>query len=166
MTRFAMFDTALGAAYATADEGGALSGLYFVRARHAPEIAAAWTRCAATDAPFAECARQLDEYFAGRRRSFTLPLAARGTAFQRRVWREIAAIPFGETISYAALAERAGAPGAARAAGAATGRNPWSVIVPCHRVLGGRGELTGYAGGLDRKLRLLTLEGALPAVAA
>jgi len=166
MTRFAMIDTALGAAYATADEAGALTGLYFVRARHAPEIAATWRRCGASEAPFAECARQLGEYFAGARRGFDLPLAPVGTPFQQRVWREIARIPFGGTLSYAALAERAGAPGAARAAGAATGRNPLSVIVPCHRVLGGRGALTGYAGGLDRKVRLLALEGALPAAAA
>ena len=166
MTRYAMIDTALGAAYATADESGALTGLYFVKARHAPEIEATWHRCDAAEAPFAECAAQLDAYFAGSRRTFDLPLAPRGTAFQERVWREIARIPFGETLTYAELAQRAGAPGAARAAGAATGRNPLSVIVPCHRVLGGRGALTGYAGGLDRKVRLLALEGALPAVAA
>ena len=166
MTRYAMIDTALGAAYATADDAGALTGLYFVQARHAPAIDAGWRRCDAGEAPFADCARQLDEFFAGRRRAFDLRLAPRGTEFQRRVWREIARIPFGETISYATLAQRAGAPGAARAAGAATGRNPLSVIVPCHRVLGGRGALTGYAGGLDRKARLLALEGALPAVAA
>ena len=166
MTRYASFDTALGAAYATTDDAGALTGLYFVGARHAPEVAPDWRRRPSSEAPFAQCARQLAEYFAGARRSFELPLAPRGTAFQQRVWREIARIPFGETISYATLAERAGAPGAARAAGAATGRNPLSLIVPCHRVLGGRGALTGYAGGLDRKSRLLALEGALPAVAA
>ena len=165
MTRYAEFDTALGAAYATADDAGALTGLYFARARHAPAIDPAWERCDAGAAPFAECTRQLDEYFAGRRRDFTLPTAARGTQFQRRVWREIAAIPYGETISYATLAARAGAPGAARAAGAATGRNPLSILVPCHRVRGAGGALTGYAGGLDRKARLLALEGAL-AVAA
>jgi len=166
MTRYAMIDTALGAAYATADERGALTGLYFVKARHAPKIAGSWRRCDAAEAPFAECARQLREYFEGARHAFDLPLAPRGTAFQQRVWQEIARIPFGETLSYAALAERAGAPGAARAAGAATGRNPLSIVVPCHRVLGGRGALTGYAGGLERKTRLLALEGALPAVAA
>ena len=82
-----------------------------------------------------------------------------GTAFQQRVWREIARIPYGKTITYAELAKRAGSPGSARAAGAATGRNPLSIIVPCHRVVGTSGSLTGYAGGLDRKARLLQLEG-------
>jgi methylated-DNA-[protein]-cysteine S-methyltransferase len=84
-----------------------------------------------------------------------------GTAFQQRVWREIARIPYGKTITYAELAKRAGSPGSARAAGAATGRNPLSIIVPCHRVVGSRGSLTGYAGGLERKARLLALEGAV-----
>src|SRR5690349_6385560 len=113
-----------------------------------------------------ECARQLDEYLDGRRESFDLPLAARGTPFQRRVWNEIARIGHGETITYAELARRAGAPGCARAAGAATGRNPHSIVVPCHRVVGSAGALTGYAGGLDRKARLLALEGAPRAQAA
>ena len=165
MTRYAPFETALGAAYATADAAGSLTGVYFLNARHAPPIEKTWTRCDAGEAPFAACKRQLDEYFAGRRRGFELPLAPKGTAFQQRVWREIARIPYGETISYATLASRAGAPGAARAAGAATGRNPLSIVVPCHRVIGGGGALTGYAGGIDRKTRLLALEGALPVAA-
>jgi methylated-DNA-[protein]-cysteine S-methyltransferase len=166
MTRFARFDTPMGPAYATADEKGALAGVYFEGAAHAPSIAPAWRECDLREAPFRECARQLAEFFAGERLSFDLPLAATGTTFQRRVWEEIARIPYGETVSYSTLAARAGAPGAARAAGAATGRNPHTIVVPCHRVVGGRGGLTGYAGGLDRKLKLLTLEGALPAVAA
>jgi methylated-DNA-[protein]-cysteine S-methyltransferase len=87
-------------------------------------------------------------------------MAAAGTPFQQRVWREIAGIPYGKTITYAELAKRAGSPGSARAAGAATGRNPLSIIVPCHRVVGTSGTLTGYAGGLDRKAHLLALEGA------
>lgn len=166
MTRFARFDTPMGPAYATADDDGAITGVYFAGAAHAPGIAEDWRAVDAREAPFRECARQLAEFFAGARRTFDLPLAPRGTPFQHRVWREIARIPYGGTVSYATLAERAGAPGAARAAGAATGRNPISIVVPCHRVVGGGGALTGYAGGLDRKQKLLALEGALPAVAA
>ena len=166
MIRYAMLDTALGRAYATADDAGALTGLYFEGARHAPAIAPAWRRCDAGETPFAPCVAQLAEYFAGRRRHFDLATAAVGTPFQQRVWAAIAAIPYGETISYAALAREAGMPTAPRAAGAATGRNPLSILVPCHRVVGSAGALTGYAGGLDRKSRLLALEGALPAVAA
>lgn len=160
MITYATFDSPIGTLYATAEEG-ALTGLYFEGGRHAPPIDPAWRMGTASAAPFAECARQLRDYLAGRRRTFDLPLAPRGTEFQRRVWREIARIPYGETLSYATLAARAGAPGAARAAGAATGRNPLSIVVPCHRVVGGGGALTGYAGGLERKTRLLEIEGAL-----
>ncbi len=117
-----------------------------------------WTEDPASP-PLRNCARQITDYLAGKRHDFELPVSPSGTAFQRRVWREIARIPYGRTISYAELAKRAGAPGSARAAGAATGRNPLSIIVPCHRVVGSRGSLTGYAGGLDRKARLLRLEG-------
>jgi methylated-DNA-[protein]-cysteine S-methyltransferase len=165
MIRYARFDTALGRVYATAEDG-ALTGLYFEGARHAPAIEPAWQEASPAAEPFAGCARQLREYLAGRRRDFELPLAPRGTGFQQRVWREIARIPYGATLSYAMLAQRAGAPGAARAAGAATGRNPLSIVVPCHRVLGAAGALTGYAGGLDRKTRLLEIEGALRAALA
>ena len=160
MTDFARIPSRLGSLYATAEDGK-LTGLYFEGGRHAPAIVPTWRERAVFEAPFAECARQLDEYFAGCRQAFALPLAPRGSAFQQRVWREIAAIPYGETLSYAALAVRAGAPGAARAAGAATGRNPLSILVPCHRVMGGSGALTGYAGGLERKRRLLEIEGVL-----
>jgi methylated-DNA-[protein]-cysteine S-methyltransferase len=107
-----------------------------------------------------DCVRQVAEYFAGTRRRFELALGAEGTPFQRRVWDQIARIPYGKTITYADLAARSGAPGSARAAGAATGRNPLAIVVPCHRVVGARGELTGYAGGVPRKARLLALEGA------
>ena len=165
MITYARFDSPIGPLYATAEEG-ALTGLYFEAGRHAPPIDPAWRATAASAAPFAECARQLGDYFAGRRRTFDLPLAPRGTDFQQRVWLEIARIPYGETLSYAMLAARAGAPGAARAAGAATGRNPLSIVVPCHRVVGGGGALTGYAGGLERKTRLLEIEGALLAALA
>ena len=105
-----------------------------------------------------EARRQLVEYFAGSRQSFDLPLAARGTPFQQRVWQQLRAIPYGETISYAELARRIGSPTAVRAVGAANGRNPIAIIVPCHRVIGSDGTLTGYAGGLDAKRTLLELE--------
>ena len=101
---------------------------------------------------------QLREYFAGRRRDFDLPLVLAGTGFQERVWRKLVGIPFGETISYEELARRAGSPGASRAAGQANGRNPIAIVVPCHRVVRASGEAGGYAGGPDRKLRLLDLE--------
>ena len=102
--------------------------------------------------------RELEEYFAGRRTRFDVPLDAQGTEFQRKVWKAIAKVGFGKTLSYGVLAKRAGHPGSARAAGAATGRNPVSIIVPCHRIMGADGSLTGYAGGLGRKRALLALE--------
>jgi len=105
-------------------------------------------------------AAQLGEYFAGRRRAFDLPLAPSGTPFQRAVWDAIATVPAGETISYTELARRAGHPGSFRAVGAATGRNPLAIVVPCHRIVGADGSLTGYAGGLARKRALLALEDA------
>lgn len=156
MIRYARFDTPFGVLLATAI-GETLTGLYFEGGRHAPEASREWREDAQAP-PLRECAAQLADYFAGKRRCFDLPVAPGGTDFQRRVWREIARIPYGETITYAELARRAGAPRSARAAGAATGRNPLSIIVPCHRVVGTHGTLTGYAGGLDRKARLLELE--------
>ena len=102
--------------------------------------------------------RQLAEYFAGQRTQFALPLDWSGTAFQRQVWSALLTIPFGETRSYAQIAAQIGRPGAARAVGAANGRNPVSIVAPCHRVIGSSGALTGFAGGLDVKARLLALE--------
>ena len=163
MIKYARIITPLGTLFATA-AGGALTGLYFEGGRHAPEISRAWIEDCA-HAPLRECARQIGEYLCGERQRFDLPCAPEGSDFQRRVWIEIARIPFGETLTYAQLARRAGAPGAARAAGAATGRNPLSIIVPCHRVVGTDGSLTGYAGGIERKTKLLEIEGALPIVA-
>ena len=158
MTLYARFDTTLGPMYATA-EGDALTGIYFEGARWAPALDAQWRE--APDHPvLRDCARQLHDYFAGTREAFDLPLAIHGTAFQANVWREIAAIPFGQTVTYAALAQRAGSDAAVRAAGAATGRNPFTIVVPCHRVVGSGGALTGYAGGLERKRSLLALERA------
>jgi methylated-DNA-[protein]-cysteine S-methyltransferase len=114
----------------------------------------------------AACA-QLDEYFAGTRTAFELPVRLDGTPWEQRVWAELQAIPYGETTSYGELAARLGVPTAARAVGAANGRNPISIVVPCHRVVGARGALTGYAWGVERKAALLDLErGALPLTAA
>jgi len=105
-------------------------------------------------------ADQLAEYFAGKRREFDLPLAPRGTGFQEKVWRALLAIPFGETRSYGEIAKAIGRPSASRAVGAANGRNPISIIIPCHRVIGSTGELTGYGGGMDNKRWLLDHERA------
>jgi methylated-DNA-[protein]-cysteine S-methyltransferase len=110
-------------------------------------------------APLAAATRQLNEYFAGTRREFDLPLRSQGTQFQQRVWRELAAIPYGQTWSYGDLAARIGKPSASRAVGLANGRNPISILVPCHRVIGANGSLTGYGGGLERKQWLLEHEG-------
>jgi methylated-DNA-[protein]-cysteine S-methyltransferase len=107
-----------------------------------------------------ETERQLGEYFAGTRRSFDVPLSFAGTDFQKRVWAALLAIPFGETRSYGEIADQLGAPGASRAVGAANGRNPISIIAPCHRVVGSNGKLTGFAGGLEAKAFLLDLEQA------
>jgi methylated-DNA-[protein]-cysteine S-methyltransferase len=102
---------------------------------------------------------QLEEYFAGKRRNFDMPIGLGGTDFQRKVWMEVAKIPFGQTTTYMKLSQKLGNPAAIRAVGAAIGANPILVILPCHRILGSDGSLTGYAGGLDRKKALLELEG-------
>ena len=122
------------------------------------KIAAGWVE---SEEKTAACARQLGEYFAGRRRRFDLRLDLRGTAFQKRCWRELLKIPYGETRSYADIARAIGNPGAVRAVGLANGQNPIAIIVPCHRVIGSDGSLTGYGGGLETKRKLLELEGAL-----
>jgi methylated-DNA-[protein]-cysteine S-methyltransferase len=111
------------------------------------------------DAALEPAARQLAAYFAGERTSFDMPLDLHGTEFQRRVWQALLAIPFGETTSYGEIARRIGAPSAVRAVGGAVGRNPISIVVPCHRVVGSNGSLTGFGGGLDRKRWLLSHEG-------
>ncbi len=105
---------------------------------------------------------ELEEYFGGKRRAFGLPLAPKGTGFQQRVWQALLAIPYGETRSYRQLAEMAGCPKGFRAVGMANHRNPISILIPCHRVIGADGSLTGYGGGIGRKQKLLQLEGALP----
>ncbi len=137
--------------------GVALTGLYFVGQRYFPPDHTEWLRDAAS-AVARQTRRELDEYYGGARTVFSMPLAPEGTEFQQHVWKAISEVRCGETISYTTLAERSGHPGCARAAGAATGRNPISVIVPCHRIVGSNGKLTGYAGGLDRKQALLAHE--------
>jgi methylated-DNA-[protein]-cysteine S-methyltransferase len=114
----------------------------------------------AAAAPFRAAITQLEQYFAGKRRAFDLPLAPRGTDFQRRVWRLLTEIPYGKTISYGELARRIGKPSASRAVGLANGANPLPIVVPCHRVIGADGSLTGFGGGLPIKRKLLALEGA------
>jgi methylated-DNA-[protein]-cysteine S-methyltransferase len=157
MKRYDYYDSPCGRMLLVAD-GDALCGAYFVGQKHMRETDADWVRDPGSPV-FARTKRQLDEYFQGKRKSFDMPLAAAGTPFQRAVWKAIAGVGFGQTISYAELARRAGRPGSARAAGAATGRNPIGVIVPCHRIVGADGSLTGYAGGIDKKVALLELEG-------
>jgi len=107
-----------------------------------------------------EPARQLTEYFEGARKAFDLKLDLRGTDFQLGVWQAVAAVPYGQTRTYADIARAAGRPSAARASGAANGANPLPIVIPCHRIIGSNGSLTGYGGGLDLKQQLLTLEGA------
>jgi methylated-DNA-[protein]-cysteine S-methyltransferase len=136
-------------------DGETLGGLYMQDGRKPKRIAAGWTE---TTAPFADVRTQLEEYFAGERRTFDVRLAPEGAPFEREVWRALEEIPYGETVSYGEIARRVGQPGAARAVGTANGRNPIAVIVPCHRVIGADGSLTGYGGGLERKRLLLELE--------
>ena len=133
-----------------------------------PDRCAAWLKRRLPDARsapnprgLASVGEQLTAYFEGALRRFTLPLDLLGTPFQVRVWQALVGIPYGETRTYAEVAAQIGAPSAVRAVGAANGANPIMVVVPCHRVIGSRGALTGYGGGLDMKTRLLTLEGAL-----
>lgn len=134
---------------------GELAGLYFADEGQPRKPPADAERC---DADFSEACDQLAAYFAGELREFSLPLAPEGTAFQLRVWLELRAIPFGQTISYGELARRIGDPNASRAVGAANGKNPISIIVPCHRVIGANGALTGFGGGIETKRSLLELE--------
>jgi methylated-DNA-[protein]-cysteine S-methyltransferase len=136
---------------------GALTGLYMHEQRHRPRPESFGPRDDDAE-PFAAAATQLAEYFAGTRTAFDLPLAPRGTPFQERVWAALREIPYGETTSYGELAERIGSPGAARAVGLANGRNPIGIVVPCHRVVGSTGALTGYGGGIATKRRLLDAE--------
>jgi methylated-DNA-[protein]-cysteine S-methyltransferase len=158
MTVYAIHPSPIGALLLVgepAGDGVALTGLYMEGHRRGPAVAPTWVR---DDAAFAQVTRQLDEFFAGGRRAFDLRLAPSGTPFQLAVWEELRRIPAGGTTTYGELARRVGRPAASRAVGAAVGRNPISVIVPCHRVVGSDGSLTGFAGGLERKRALLALE--------
>ena len=136
-------------------DGAAVTGIHFPT-HTAPDPA--WTAGPDPGGCLAQAAAQLAAYFAGERRDFDLPLAPDGTPFQRQVWDALAAVPYGATTSYGELAAAIGRPGSARAVGAANGANPLAIVVPCHRVVGADGTLTGYAGGLDAKRRLLDLE--------
>ena len=137
----------------------ALVGLYFPDHQPIPAVSPAQTVAALEHPVLERAAAQLDAYFAGSLQRFTLPLAPRGTAFQREVWAMLRELPHGRTCSYATLARMLGRPRAVRAVGSANARNPLSIIVPCHRVLGSKGDLSGYAGGLARKRWLLEHEG-------
>jgi len=143
-------------------QDGALTGVYHPGHWTRPDRA---TFGARADSGFEEAERQLHEYLVGTRTSFDLPTALAGDGFQRKVWDRLARIPYGETTTYGEIARELGDPGLARAVGGAVGHNPLSVIVPCHRVVGKHGRLTGYAGGLERKRFLLRLEGAAPVAA-
>lgn len=158
-------DSPIGTLTLVADDEGALRALYMDGHRHRPEVATFGDRLDGLDAErvFGEAVRQLGEYFAGDRTEFDLATAPVGTPFQVAVWQQLHLIPWGETRSYGELAVAVGNPRAVRAVGLANGRNPLSIVVPCHRVIAANGALTGFGGGLERKEYLLTLEGSLPA---
>ncbi|HTR42070.1 MAG TPA: methylated-DNA--[protein]-cysteine S-methyltransferase [Pseudomonadales bacterium] len=134
-----------------------LVGIYFSNHKNGPKLPGVW-KLDAKHPILRQADRELEEYLAGQRNSFSVPISYDGTDFQNEIWKQIARIPFGGTITYSELARKAGAPAAIRAAGTATGRNPLSIIVPCHRVVGKNGGMGGYAGGLDRKKSLLKIE--------
>lgn len=157
MTIYTLLDSPLGQLALTSD-GSHLTGIHFPRRDGRGAVERAWQRDDHA-AVLAHARAQLAEYFAGKRTRFTLPLRPQGTAFQRSVWRALLKVAFGRTSTYGALAAAIGRPGAARAVGAAVGANPLPVVVPCHRIIGADGGLTGYAGGLARKTKLLALEG-------
>ncbi|MGX4688931.1 methylated-DNA--[protein]-cysteine S-methyltransferase [Streptomyces sp. JNUCC 63] len=166
MKQHTVIDSPYGTLTLVADDG-VLCGLYMTDQRHRPpqetfgmgvpprERSRAW---GSDDRPFGEAVDQLNAYFAGELKDFTLPLCLHGTPFQRSVWDQLRKIPYGETRSYGQLAAALGNPGASRAVGLANGKNPIGIIVPCHRVIGAGGSLTGYGGGLPRKQRLLDFE--------
>lgn len=154
--KYTYADSPLGPLLLVRDEVG-LTGLYLPDHKHPVHVAPDWQR---DDTAFEDVRTQLAEYFAGNRREFDLPLHAAGTTFQQRVWAALTEIPYGETTSYGQTAAAIGAPEAARAVGLANGRNPISIVVPCHRVVGANGALTGYGGGLDAKRWLLAHEAA------
>jgi methylated-DNA-[protein]-cysteine S-methyltransferase len=160
--RYTLITSPLGDLFAARD-GVGITALYLPTGRNAVVADPEWVR---DDSTFNDLRGQLDEYFAGTRYDFDLALNAHGTAFQKRVWTALSAIPYGETVSYGATATAIGAPTASRAVGLANGQNPISIVVPCHRVIGANGSLTGYGGGLDAKRWLLSHVAALSGIFA
>lgn len=157
MVNYDIYTTRFGSILIAADKRGLVAVSVCCRGRRI-QTAPHWRRQAT---PLTDTAAgQLEEYFAGRRREFDLPLYPRGTDFQRRVWKTLLRIPYGETRSYRQQAEALGKPSAIRAVARANGANPIAIVIPCHRVIGADGSLTGYSGGLNMKARLLSLEGA------
>lgn len=156
-TSYTCLDSPIGRLLVAGD-GSALTCISFERGRRPVRPGADWTRA---EQPFRDAASQLRAYFAGRLRRFDLPLKPHGTDFERLVWSALTEIPYGCTIAYGELAARIGRPTASRAVGLANGRNPLPIVIPCHRVIGANGALTGYGGGLETKRWLLSLEGAL-----
>jgi len=159
MRTYVVVDSPIGPLTLVAADGR-LTGLYMDAQRHRPGEEVVGAPGEAQAEPFASAADQLAAYFAGQLTEFDLPLAPAGTQFQLAVWAGLQQIPYGETWSYGQLASKIGNPAAVRAVGLANGRNPIAVVVPCHRVIGADGSLTGYGGGLDRKRFLLDLEAA------
>ena len=156
---YSHMDSPIGRLLLAGDETG-LTLISFPAGSRARQAEPGWKR---RDAPFDGAKRQLDDYFQGRLTVFDLDLAPRGTPFQLKVWRTLQKIPYGKTTTYGELARRIGRPEASRAVGAANGANPLPIVIPCHRVVGSTGKLTGFGGGLPTKAALLKLEGALPA---
>ena len=151
---YRFLDSPVGGLLLARDEAG-LRLIHFQQGRHPTRPAAGWRR---DDEAFDDVISQLEEYFEGKRRRFELRLAPEGTPFQRRVWQALLDIPYGKTTSYGELASRIGQRSASRAVGLANGSNPLPIVIPCHRVIGSNGKLTGYGGGVAIKQRLLTLE--------
>ena len=151
---YSHMDSPIGRLLLAGDEGG-LRLISFPTGSRTRDVEPGWME---NDAPFVEAKRQLVAYFAGELTEFNLPLAPEGTPFQLSVWQALRRIPYGKTVSYGAIAETIGRPSASRAVGAANGANPLPIVVPCHRVIGSTGKLTGFGGGLDTKAALLALE--------
>jgi methylated-DNA-[protein]-cysteine S-methyltransferase len=155
---YAYVDSPLGKVLIAGDDSG-LKKISFMEGSTAETPHDDWTE---NPRALSQARKQLREYFAGKRKEFSLTLAPEGTPFQQRVWRELQRIPYGMTISYGDLARRVRKPTASRAVGAANGKNPLPIVIPCHRVIGASGDLTGFGGGLHLKVGLLTLEDAMP----
>jgi methylated-DNA-[protein]-cysteine S-methyltransferase len=157
-THYTRMETPAGPLLLTSD-GTVITSMYWEVFKHMPPIQPGWKE---DKTPLLQAIQQLEEYFAGKRRTFDFPRQTTiGTPFQRRVWEELSKIPYGKTVTYGDIAAKIGRPAAVRAVGTAVGRNPFSIIVPCHRVLAAGGRINGYAGGLDSKATLLKIENIL-----